>query len=147
MKRTVARVLLTLGSLGLIASLPAFGMVSGEVRANIPFAFRVGKAKLPAGEYLIASAASDHPEILEIRNMDGGPSALVVTQPLSPMAGTRDKCELEFRKVGGQEYLTQIWESTIEQGDRVALPPTPATSSSNQPGQQLNAHGQKTQKS
>lgn len=146
MKRIVFGSLLSVGILALIGNLPAFGMVSGEIKAKIPFDFRVGTAKLPAGEYLIVSAAADQPNILEIRNMGDGPSALVVTQAASPKKGVQDRCELQFRKVGGEEYLTRIWESTIDTGDRVPEPAISKNLSSQRPADRVDSHGQSAQK-
>ncbi len=122
MKSRMSALALALGSLVSLCSMPAFGMVAGEVKVKVPFEFRVGSVQLPAGRYLIVSADDYFPNLLEIRNEKGSPSVLVITDPLSPTHAGSDKTELVFTKVGKQEYLSQIWENDMHDGNQIEEP-------------------------
>ncbi len=122
MKIRMQAFVLALGSLVSLCSLPAFGMVAGEVKVKVPFEFRVGSAHLPAGSYLIVSSDDNNPNLLEIRNEKGSPSVLVMTDTLSAIGTAPDRTELVFTKVGKREYLTQIWESDNFYGNQIEEP-------------------------
>lgn len=121
MKRTVLSSFLTVGTLVLLGGFPAFGMVAGEIRAKIPFEFRVGSATLPSGEYVIVADA-ENPDVLEFRNENGSPAILVITQPITRKSGWADQSELQFTRVGTQEYLSRVWESDTDTGNEVSEP-------------------------
>ncbi len=123
MKSKLLGTVLVLGAFVAVgSSMSAFGMVEGEITANVPFAFRVGKAILPAGKYLIISADDNNPNMLEIRNENGSPSVLVMTDPLSPPRMTPRKTKLLFAQVGKLEYLSQIWERANPYGSELIQP-------------------------
>lgn len=122
MKFRMPALVLALGSLVSLCSMPAFGMVSGEVKVKVPFEFRVGSAHLPAGRYLIISPDVYNPNLLEIRNEKGSPTVLVMTDQLSPTGTGSDKTELVFTKVGKQEFLSQIWENDTYDGNQIEEP-------------------------
>ncbi len=133
MKRTLFNSLLAAGTLLVLSGLPAFGMVTGEIKAKVPFDFRVGKTTLPAGEYVIVSAGADDPNLLEIRNENGAPAVLVMTEPVYPKNLSGAKPELVFEHIGNLHYLAQIWQSEDDAGNQITIPgvaPTSQTQSS-----------------
>ena len=79
---------------------------SQQMRARIPFAFNVGKAQLPAGEYTVAvlNPNSDR-KVLRIRSADGTLSALIQTSELNANAPERTK--LVFNRYGNRYFFAQ----------------------------------------
>ncbi len=122
MKHKTVVTLFAFSSLVALSGVSAFGMAPDGIRAKVPFEFRVGSVTLPAGEYLITSESANDPELLELRNENGSPSVLIMAQPLYPNSGVSVKPELVFKRVGNLEYLTQIWDSAGEAGERVLEP-------------------------
>ena len=72
-------------------------------RANVPFAFKVGKKVMPAGTYTVQSKVGSN--IIMVENVQTGTSALALGRRESPAAKT-DK--LIFRRYGSQYFLTAI---------------------------------------
>ncbi len=119
MRHKLLASLLAFGSLYVLTSMPAFGMVTDELQVNVPFSFRVENAVLPAGRYLIAPAGTSNLNLLVFRNEDNGQAVMVMTEPLSPKAEVPQKSELVFTRVGKLDYLTQIWESDTYDGNAI----------------------------
>ena len=71
--------------------------------ANVPFAFKVGKAQMPAGAYAIQRNHASN--VVTVRNVQTGTSALVLTRQESPSKKT-DK--LIFHRYGSQYFLAEI---------------------------------------
>ena len=111
--------LLALGSLCVLTGVQAFGMDTTGLQVNVPFSFRVEKTVLPAGRYLITPVDISTPNLLVIRNEDGGPALAVLTEPLSPRLNAPEKSELVFTRVGNLDYLTQIWDSDTNEGNGI----------------------------
>jgi len=109
--------------------------VSGQkVVANIPFAFSVGKANLPAGKYTITvlNNSSDR-KILQIRSVDGHASAMVLTTGVTGIA--TDDAKLVFDRYGDRYFFAQArlagdptslaaLKSSAERAERRALAKT-----------------------
>jgi hypothetical protein len=76
------------------------------VTAKVPFAFHVGDARLPAGDYVVkeVSAGSD---VLLIQSADGR-SAFTESTPSSMSKGAAAQPELVFQKVGNQYFLVRV---------------------------------------
>ena len=74
--------------------------------ANIPFAFSVGKTALPAGRYTITvlNPSSDR-KILQIRNMNGRSSAMILTTGIIGHAS--DNAKLVFEHYGDRYVFAQ----------------------------------------
>src|SRR5262245_5323155 len=70
-----------------------------ELRANIPFAFNVGQASLPAGEYtvVVINPSSDR-KALRIRSADGHLNAIV--QVMTETRKEHDQAKLIFNRYG-----------------------------------------------
>src|SRR5215212_3811247 len=77
-----------------------------KVVANIPFAFRVGQTRLPAGKYTctVMNPSSDR-KILRIRNADGRASAMILTN--SALGNATDDGKLVFHRYGDQYFFAQ----------------------------------------
>jgi hypothetical protein len=88
-----------------LASGSLFPPVSGDLCANIPFAFIVASKVLPAGNYVVRiHGDSGVVEICE----EGIYCESVVTSPVEVVQAPA-KAELAFRKYGDQYFLSQIW--------------------------------------
>jgi hypothetical protein len=72
-------------------------------KANVPFAFKVGPAELPAGTYEI-QATSDNAVTIKNRNSKACALSLVRHDP---PRNTGSK--LVFHRLAGQYFLTEIW--------------------------------------
>jgi hypothetical protein len=85
---------------------PARAQEATRLDAQVPFAFTVGKAQLPAGHYEITSASPDE-GIVTVRNMDTGKSSFAeyVTR-----IGSRGNAEsvLVFDVIGNQHMLSEV---------------------------------------
>jgi hypothetical protein len=99
MKRNLIGIL-SLVVMSMLAS--ATGAYAQSVRANVPFAFRVGSKQLPAGAYKI-SMTSDN--AIAIGN--GQTSAVLVMVRRETPRNSGNK--LVFHHLGGQYFLAAIW--------------------------------------
>ena len=88
------------------------------VEANVPFAFHVGKAQLPAGTYRITL---DSPGVPTIRIHNTGNSATIVSLAQREYPGKSSQ-KLVFRQVRGQYFLSEIWGEQGSDGLRLPAP-------------------------
>jgi hypothetical protein len=88
----------------LLATGLASAQMERPIKANIPFAFMVGKTALPAGEYRV-SRVSDV-GVLSLVG-DAGP-ALVGSHAVQANAAS-GSTKLIFHRYGDQYFLSQIW--------------------------------------
>ena len=111
MKRNVIGILsLVVMSLMLNAAAQA----QSAAKANVPFAFSVGSAQLPAGTYVITTAGMS---AIEIRNGQTGACALsLVRREHQSKSGAK----LVFHHVAGQYFLAEIWRGTGTNGMVIA---------------------------
>jgi hypothetical protein len=77
-----------------------------DLRANIPFEFRVGQTEMPAGEYLIHEQA---PGVLILRDVSGrhtifSPFMVGESRPVALGTG-----QLEFTRYGDTYFLAKLW--------------------------------------
>jgi hypothetical protein len=87
------------------------------VEAHVPFAFKVGKTQMPAGNYSIANDMDTN--FITIRNVKTNDAVLALGTRQSASKTTN---KLVFRHAGDQYSLTQIWGSASEPGMYVATP-------------------------
>jgi len=87
------------------------------VEAHVPFAFKVGKTQMPAGNYAIANDMDTN--FITIRNVKTNDAVLALGTRQSPSKTTN---KLVFRHVGDQYSLTEIWGSAWEPGMNLATP-------------------------
>ena len=105
MKRNLIGIL-TLVVMSLLSATGAYAQ--SLVKADVPFAFSVGSAQLPAGTYRI-NATSDN--TIAIQN--GQTSALSSVRREYPR-NTRAK--LVFHHLGNQYFLAEIWRGSDSEG-------------------------------
>jgi hypothetical protein len=108
---------LSLMALSLLLTTTGAHAQSAE-RAYVPFAFNVGTAHMPAGNYQIERAEIDV-HYIAVRNLKTGASALSLFRPDSP-GHVSDK--LVFRHVGDHYFLAEIWGTAGSTG--MTLPDT-----------------------
>jgi hypothetical protein len=77
----------------------------GTVKAEIPFAFEVGKAKLPAGTYSLVA----NWQYVQIRNLETRRSILAVPAVSASQPGNNADPHLVFHKYGDHYFLSQVW--------------------------------------
>lgn len=82
-----------------------------KVQANVPFAFQVGNASLPAGTYLVSEAA-DHAVRIQCRSA----SASALTGYQSDEKIRPQSAKMVFHKYGSTYFLVQIWDGSGNSG-------------------------------
>jgi hypothetical protein len=85
-----------------------------SVQANIPFAFRVGTAQLPAGTYRIKAAGQS---LILASNGETMKSVYAQVQSEGP---SRTSAKLVFHHLGNQYFLAEVWGDAGDQ--RMSLP-------------------------
>ena len=84
--------------------------------AAIPFDFRVGDRLLPAGTYNLHETSY----LLTMQNAKGKGAACHLISPASRSeVSAGDK--LQFHRIGGEYYLTNLWVSGSRQGKALGL--------------------------
>jgi hypothetical protein len=81
----------------------ATAQAQAVTKANVPFAFKVGSAQLPAGTYEI-QAASD--TAVKIKNSDSKAGAMALARYDAPR---NTGSMLVFHHLAGQYFLAEIW--------------------------------------
>ena len=83
-----------------------------DLRANVPFDFRMGETLMPAGEYVIHHSAG----VLTVRAQSGSPRAIFqLTLPASRQDGST-KGALVFNRYGDSYFLAKIWAPASRDG-------------------------------
>ena len=83
-----------------------------DLRANVPFDFRMGETLMPAGEYVIHHSAG----MLTVRAQSGPPTAIFqLTLPASRQDGST-KGALVFNRYGDSYFLAKIWAPDSRSG-------------------------------
>ncbi len=117
MKKYLSFQLATLVLIGLFTMCVQAQSRSGQqLTVDVPFAFNVGDAELPAGEYTvkIINPSSDR-AVLQIRDSKGRSSALIATT--DSVSRSTNNARLAFRQYGNQYFLAQVWMA----GDATSL--------------------------
>ena len=104
-KRSVNVSRVVVGAALLVAGSASVGRAQERIVANVPFAFTVGNAQLPAGSYLVTERFDD-PSIVTIVSQDGRHVANTLTIAGSP--GSRPQASLVFEKFEGQYFLQRV---------------------------------------
>jgi hypothetical protein len=111
MKRNVIGILsLVVMSLMLNAAAQA----QSAVKANVPFAFKVGSAQLPAGTYLIHTIGAS---AIAIRN---GQTSACMLSPVRREYQNSSSAKLVFHHVADQYFLAAIWKGAGTNGMVIA---------------------------
>jgi hypothetical protein len=89
----------------------AYAQDSRALIGEVPFAFHVGNAKLPAGEYLVGPILSGNPYLLSVRSVEvkEPASALIISYGISTNKAP-ETAKLVFTKYAdGNYFLSEIW--------------------------------------
>ena len=95
-----------IGILSLVAMslmLNASAQAQSGAKANVPFAFEVGTAKLPAGTYIIKRIGS---ATIEVRNGQTPAAALSTVRSEYPR---ETGAKLVFHHLGNKYFLAEVW--------------------------------------
>jgi len=106
MKRKSLNIIAGLSLLIVVTATSAMAQQTLETtKVEIPFAFTVGKDRLPAGKYVISKNGST----LLVRNTSGKGSVVVL--PFRRVGDEREwtKSKLVFNRYYGEYFLSQIW--------------------------------------
>ena len=93
------------------AAVVATGTVWAQypVTATVPFEFKAGTAKLPAGEYQLSNISPGGAPLLMIRGTDGGPRALAfATNRIDRVTDRR--AHMTFRCINNACTLVEVWD-------------------------------------
>ena len=119
---------------GMLPTLPA--QITGDIAADIPFAFVVADRTLGAGSYTIHPLGGDDPA-MEIRAEDGRESAVVlITRSVG--GGIATRTELLFHRYGEQEFLSKILIEGID--EKAEIEPSREESALRREGQKAQLH-------
>jgi len=83
-----------------------------DLRANIPFEFRIGETRLPAGEYLIKQA----PGVLIVKEQGANHKAAMLFTTAEFRLDPLKTGEVEFNRYGDTYFLAKIWLPGDRQG-------------------------------
>jgi hypothetical protein len=81
-------------------------------KANVPFAFAVGSAQLPAGAYEIKLDTASSGAIL-VRNRKTSDAAMSTARRDYPK---QTSAKLVFHRVGNSYFLAEVWKSSDAEG-------------------------------
>lgn len=77
-------------------------------KVKVPFAFRAGRAILPAGEYDVRFDYFTMPGVLRVRSANGRETSLMLVQASDLPRGSNDTPHLVFDKDGDSYVLTEV---------------------------------------
>jgi hypothetical protein len=117
MKTQNFRILLMLMVVAALGAATVSAGPSEKIKASIPFAFTVGNATLPAGEYDVERRAA-YGGMLFIRNAEGRGAAAQATNQVkgSVKAAT---FMLVFHRYGNHYFLFQVWSPGTNVGQEL----------------------------
>ena len=112
MKRNMFGALMTL----IVAFSVAVPMVHAQtiMTANVPFAFSVEQNQLPAGSYSVRELGA---RATLIQSADGKEHVMGIYCNAGPSKSGETK--LVFKKIGDHYFLSEIWSSARDEGQKV----------------------------
>jgi hypothetical protein len=121
MRKTIVNLLWMVPAAALlVVASPTAARADQSIVATVPFAFIVGSARMPPGDYVIRES-TDAPDLLSIESKDGRHTAFILAIPLaSDRMGERS--ELVFEKFAGQHFLSRV-EPGDGDGREIVLTP------------------------
>ena len=106
------RLILAAGLFAAVAG-PGLRAQSNGWKATIPFDFRVGSARLPAGTYLIHESGAT----LMVKEESGRPGAAAMALTNAALRpGRPARPELEFHRYGDTYFLASVWAADSPDG-------------------------------
>jgi hypothetical protein len=107
----MSKMFLTLTLFGLLAGMAAHAQSSQPLQANVPFAFTVREATLPAGSYRLTFSPTAH--VLHVQGVnEPADNALTLATPGSDPQGRDGAARLVFHCYGKACYLAQVWDGS-----------------------------------
>jgi hypothetical protein len=110
MKRNLIGILSLVVLSVLIGSTGAYAQ--SYAKANVPFAFTVGSAQLPAGAYEIKTVGAGNSSIV-IQNRESNEAAMSTAGHEQPR---NTSAKLVFHRVGNSYFLAEVWRSSTAEG-------------------------------
>jgi hypothetical protein len=110
MKRNLIGILSLVVLSVLISSTGAFAQA--YAKADVPFAFFVGSAQLPAGTYEVRTLGASNSSIV-IQNHETSAAAMSIAGREQPR---NTSAKLVFHRVGNTYFLTEVWRSSTAEG-------------------------------
>lgn len=115
MKEKVFSILAACCALAFFATATAYAQLSGtDMRATIPFDFRVRGKVLPAGDYEIRRI-TDAPDVLLISGVNNRESAVFQTEPVTARK-VPNRGEMIFHRYGNSYFLSEVFEGGEQTG-------------------------------
>ena len=90
-----------------------------DLRANIPFNFRMGDTVMPAGEYRVQSERG----VLTLRGEDGSHPAASVIVIAAVRPAAQEPSRLVFNRYGDSYFLTKVWDAFSDGGKALLKTP------------------------
>jgi hypothetical protein len=110
MKRNLIGILSLVVLSVLIGSTGAYAQ--SYAKANVPFAFTVGSAQMPAGTYEIKTVGAGNSSIV-IQNRESNEAAMSNAGREQPR---NTSAKLVFHHVGNSYFLAEVWRSSTAEG-------------------------------
>ena len=86
-----------------------------RLEVNVPFAFNVGNATMPAGEYIVSIVnPTASGSVLKISSLDGRSTAMTRTTDIN--SWSTDSAKLTFRHYGARYFLAEVWMESESTG-------------------------------
>lgn len=121
MKQTLLIASIALGfAVGISSPLAAQDLIT--VSGEVPFAFTVGKASLPAGHYTFARRSETNGSILEVRSDTTGRTIAMALVTAGTTAEPLKTTELVFRKIGNEGFLERVEVAGLTESLQLAPP-------------------------
>lgn len=99
------RILVSIAGVCVLAAGALLAQTGGTLKANIPFEFTFGNARMPAGDYVIGKAASGG---ILLVSKDQKVRKIVLGVPME-IQNRREAARLVFRRYGSETFLAQVW--------------------------------------
>jgi hypothetical protein len=104
-------VIMALGGFALLGPVSAQAQYPEELRASVPFAFKAGRALLPAGEYELRFDEVSRTGALVVRSHDGRQASIMLAEKAEVPKATRSEAVLVFAKVGDGYVLSEVLDA------------------------------------
>lgn len=119
MKRQSFRIAKTLSLSILLAGFVAHAQSSRPINVRVPFDFVAAERALPAGDYTVTPAFSDHTML--IRSTDSKHALFVITMG-AQSPDIQKVPKLVFHRYGEHYFLSEVWTASTNVGSRLPKP-------------------------
>jgi hypothetical protein len=94
---------------GLLLLPLAHAQLNVRIKGNIPFNFRIGDTRLPAGTYVV-SQTEMKPSVLAMQNLDSWNKTPVMFGSSRAQAKSTPETKLVFHRYADTYFLSQVWQ-------------------------------------